>query len=149
MSLVGVDSSYMQAVGLDNARDLAAVVSVDTDSLDLLQRRNLAGDQDVSRMLTFTPENEQAASPLWQVQDQRSYPPFLLIAASDARLGRQQVSQMAEKLNGVGGQAQAAVIDYWLPLNTHIRILNDLADPSSQVARRVRAFLQSQGLSGQ
>lgn len=142
VSLVATNDYYLGRYGYKPSQ-LAGVISLDTGSLDLERRMRIWGGDDAMRTNTFPAGTERSASPFWNVREGNSYPPFLLIAASDNSEPIRQAGAMAAKLLAVGAYAQSAIIPYAGSSDSHSEIVRDLADSNKPVAARISSFIAS------
>lgn len=133
VALLGTNKSYLGAYGLDPARDLDGVFSIDTASYDLTDRQSL--ERPVRSMVDNAFGTDPAAladaSPLQQVKRGQSYPPFIIAVVKQRANATEQCRKLESALQRVGASAQMIVVDYASDptiLSAHGHIARDLAD---------------------
>ena len=128
VALVATNPTYLAAHNL-SPRNLANVFPIDTASFDLTHPSHF-----VKRMITSAFGTDEAvlkeASPIWNVHEGSSYPPFIM-AATKVRTDAVETSQILQKeLRASGASAELMIVDYPHAgqLKAHGLIAKDLAN---------------------
>lgn len=139
VALVATDPQYLAKHGLTPAGSLAGVFPIDSGGLDLEASLNepIAGKR-IAAAFGTSKQALRAASPIYNVKQGRSYPPFTLAAVKQRPVyAVSQMRRLEQALRSVGGEATGMVVDYpgASALKAHGYIAEDLANPNSEMTK--------------
>lgn len=152
VALVGTDSSYLVARGLDPA-ELCGVIALDVSAYDIPRAIVEGPSQGVpgstaalTRVFSADRQAQEAASPVYHLVADRKYPPFLIVYAGifdtspegvyEQTLSKVQSEAFAESLRKTGAHAEV----YGEPEQTHRGIMRDFGSPGDGITAAVDAF---------
>ena len=137
-ALVGVDATYLDAVGLAPA-DLAGVVLLDGAGYDATGDRGGGLSGRVLDRLYADAFGDQAAalSPTLLVRAGQAYPPFLIFHIQSRADSRCQSQALAEALRAAGGRAEVVVA----PADSHRNINVEFGIAGDAEGERAARFI--------
>jgi len=139
VALVATDPQYLAAHRLTPAGALAGVFPIDSGGLDLEASLSepIAGKR-ITDAFGMSPPALRAASPIYNVKQGRSYPPFTMAAVKQRQVfAVNQMRKLEMLLRNVGSKAVGMVVDYpgASALEAHGYIARDLADINNEMTK--------------
>ncbi len=145
VALVATNPRFLAAHHLTPSGALANVFPIDTASFDLTQPSMFVQSM-VEQAFGTDVDVLHDASPIWNVTDNGSYPPFIM-AATKVRQDAVDTSRTLKKeLKAAGGSAELLIVDHpgLSQLQAHGAIAKDLQDLNAVMAQRLLARVLQQ-----
>jgi arylformamidase len=143
VDLVATNQKFLNELGVDPTC-LAGVISLDTASLDLLERTkddspelNMVGPM-IENAFGKNPANLKDGSPTLNIQAGTKYPPFLMFCGSRRMNAIAQHNVFSKNLLSVGGKCLVKPV----PLS-HRDISVNAGDASAQIFKDINKFIEN------
>jgi len=146
VDLIATNQRFLKEVGV-NPLSIKGVISLDTASLDLLERTNEDSFEGkhvggmIEQAFGKNPEMLKDGSPTLNITKGAEYPKFLMFYGERRRTAQQHHDAFSRRMRSVGGEVSLKPV----PLS-HRDINLAAGDSSSQVFKQVKAFIESGNL---
>ncbi len=138
VALVATNPRLLAAHHLTPSTAIANVFPIDTASFDLTQPSMFVKSM-VDAAFGTDEDVLKDASPVWNVTENGSYPPFIM-AATKVRQDAVDTSRLLKKkLKAAGGSAELLIVDHpgLSQLQAHGQIAKDLQDMNAEMTKRL------------